>query len=81
MIANRIQDAVTAVHTTNKFKDAGFRYMHCNVDGTYYVYNGSKWVCFEMIAGLDYYDLGAKGLATSSDGSTAVTTGDITIVY
>jgi len=79
-IKTKIIDALSAFRTGNLFIQVP-KTLHCNVDGTYYLYNGVAWVVFEMLAGLDYFELNAFGVAASSDGATAVDKGSITIVF
>jgi len=81
MLKNRITDALNMVDT-GVFKQTP-HHIHCNVYGTYYIFSGVEWVAFVMEAGLDYFDLNAKGisLAPDDDGATPVNAGDITLVY
>lgn len=80
MIKTKIVDALNAVDSRNLFIQTP-KILHCNEDGTYYLYNNSRWIAFEMIAGLDYYELNAFGIAASQDGSTPVKEGNITVVF
>jgi len=75
-------DVASVVDSNNKIKgDLQAHHIHCNVYGTYYFWSNNAWVAFVMEAGLDYFDIIIHGISEASDGSTAVTAGDLTLVY
>ncbi len=73
-------DALDAVDTNNHFKYKNLLLVHCNVARTFYIYNGKDWVMYEMIAGVDYYNTNAQGIADTSGGA-AVDANDVTVVF
>jgi len=76
-LKNRIVDALLMVDSDNLFTHIP-SFIHCNVDGTYYLHSGVEWVIYEMVGGIDYYSTCAKGI---KEVAAAVDSGDITLVY
>lgn len=59
------------------------RCIHCNDDGTYYLYDPvNEWIKYTMCSGLDYWSTdGVRGLSAADDGSTQVAAGSLTVVF